>query len=155
MPLQHSWHACEKVGCDIANFLRKLWIKHHVIFVGNVTDCGKFFGHQGNISCRVDQLPSINHVPFFKDDNNNETNGWGPKLFCEIYHNWHISKSLFSAVRLQFQVNEVLNVADLAAITLTQGTATTDAGLTSTQTAITTIVTKLNEILQKSTINNC
>ena len=66
-----------------------------------------------------------------------------------------IGKSLFSAVRLQFQVNEVLNVADLAAITLTQGTATTDAGLTSTQTAITTIVNKLNEILQKPTISNC
>ena len=64
-------------------------------------------------------------------------------------------QKFIASVRLQFQVNEVLNVADLAAITLTQGTATTDAGLTSTQTAITTIVAKLNEILQKSTLNNC
>ena len=52
-----------------------------------------------------------------------------------------------------FQVNQVLNVGDLATQTLTQGAATTDAGLTSTQTTITAIVNKINEILQKSTLS--
>ena len=54
-----------------------------------------------------------------------------------------------------FQVNEVLNVADLAAHTITQGAATTDAGKTTTQAAITAIVNKINEIIKKSTISNC
>ena len=53
------------------------------------------------------------------------------------------------------QVNEVLNVADLAAHTITQGAATTDAGKTTTQAAITAIVNKINEIIKKSTISNC
>merc|ERR1712029_872230 len=53
------------------------------------------------------------------------------------------------------KVNEVLNVADLAAHTITQGAATTDAGKTTTQAAITAIVNKINEIIKKSTISNC
>jgi len=53
-----------------------------------------------------------------------------------------------------FQMNEVLNVADLATQTIAQGNAATDAKLTSVNAAITNIVNKLNEILQKST-NTC
>jgi len=52
------------------------------------------------------------------------------------------------------KMNEVLNVADLAAQTIAQGNAATDAKLTSVNAAITNIVNKLNEILQKST-NTC
>ena len=47
----------------------------------------------------------------------------------------------------------MLNVGDLATQTLSQGDATTNAGLTSTQTAITAIVAKINEIIQKSTLS--
>jgi len=53
-----------------------------------------------------------------------------------------------------FQMNEVLNVADLATQTIATGNAATDASLTSVNTAITNIVNKLNEILKKST-NSC
>ena len=61
----------------------------------------------------------------------------------------------YSAAGNWFQVNEVLNVADLAAHTITKGAATTDAGKTTTQAAITAIVNKINEIIKKSTISNC
>lgn len=50
------------------------------------------------------------------------------------------------------KINEMLNVADLSTQTLTQGTNAADAGLTSTQTAITAIVSKINEIIQKGTL---
>jgi len=43
-----------------------------------------------------------------------------------------------------FQMNEVLNVADLATQTIAQGNAATDAKLTSVNAAITNIVNKLN-----------
>ena len=57
-----------------------------------------------------------------------------------------MSSSLF----LHFQVNEILNVADLA--TQTVSGSTTTALLTSTQTAVTAIVNKINEILAKATL---
>ena len=53
---------------------------------------------------------------------------------------------------MQFQINEMLNVGDLATQTLTKGTNAADAGLTPTQAAITAIVNKINEILKKSTL---
>jgi len=62
-----------------------------------------------------------------------------------------IVKTIFNEC---FQMNEVLNVADLAAQTIAQGNAATDAKLTSVNAAITNIVNKLNEILKKST-NTC
>ena len=58
-----------------------------------------------------------------------------------------MSSSLF----LHFQVNEILNVADLA--TQTVSGSTTAALVTSTQTAVTAIVNKINEILKKSTLH--
>jgi len=51
------------------------------------------------------------------------------------------------------KINEMLNVGDLAKQTVTVGDASTNAGLTSTQTAITAIVAKINEIIQKSTLS--
>ena len=51
---------------------------------------------------------------------------------------------------LHFQVNEILNVADLATRTVS-GTDTATL-VTSTQTAVTAIVNKINEILAKSTL---
>merc|ERR1711878_85977 len=50
------------------------------------------------------------------------------------------------------KINEMLNVADLATQTVTVGDSSTNAGLTSTQTAITAIFAKINEILKKSTL---
>merc|ERR1711937_914491 len=50
------------------------------------------------------------------------------------------------------KINEMLNVGDLAKQTVTVGDSSTNAGLTSTQTAITAIVAKINEIIQKSTL---
>merc|ERR1712109_35157 len=50
------------------------------------------------------------------------------------------------------KINEMLNVPDLATQTLTKGTNAADAGLTTTQAAITAIVNKINEILKKSTL---
>ena len=47
----------------------------------------------------------------------------------------------------------MLNVGDLATQTVAVGDASTNAGLTSTQTAITAIVAKINEIIQKSTLS--
>ena len=46
----------------------------------------------------------------------------------------------------------MLNVGDLATQTVAVGDASTNAGLTSTQTAITAIVNKINEIIQKGTL---
>ena len=57
-----------------------------------------------------------------------------------------MSSSLF----LHFQVNEILNVADLATQTVS-GTDTATL-VTSTQTAVTAIVNKINEILAKATL---
>ena len=51
---------------------------------------------------------------------------------------------------LHFQVNEILNVADLA--TQTVSGSDVSAVVTSTQTAVTAIVNKINEILAKSTL---
>lgn len=51
------------------------------------------------------------------------------------------------------KMNDVLNVGDLAAQTLVEGSAATNAQLASTQTAITAIVNKINEMLQKSTLS--
>ena len=53
---------------------------------------------------------------------------------------------------IDIQINEMLNVADLATQTLSQGTNAADAGLTTTQAAITAIVNKINEIIQKGTL---
>merc|ERR1712156_344940 len=50
------------------------------------------------------------------------------------------------------KINEMLNVADLGTQTLTKGTNAANAGLTTTQAAITAIVNKINEILKKSTL---
>merc|ERR1712001_45792 len=50
------------------------------------------------------------------------------------------------------KINEMLNVGDLATQTLSKGDATTNAGLTSTQTAITAIVAKINELVPQSTL---
>ena len=52
---------------------------------------------------------------------------------------------------LHFQVNEILNVADLATQTVSGSSVT--AVVTSTQTAVTAIVNKINEILKKSTLH--
>ena len=54
---------------------------------------------------------------------------------------------------VSYQVNEILGVGDLATQTLAQGNAAPDASLTSVNTAITAIVAKINEILQKSTLS--
>jgi len=51
------------------------------------------------------------------------------------------------------KINDILNVGDLAAQTLVQGDAASNAQLASTQTAITAIVNKINEMLQKSTLS--
>ena len=56
-----------------------------------------------------------------------------------------------SSLYLHFQVNEILNVADLATQTVS-GTDTATL-VTSTQTAVTAIVNKINEILKKSTLH--
>jgi len=53
---------------------------------------------------------------------------------------------------VSYQVNEILGIGDLATQTLAQGNAAPDASLTSVNTAITAIVSKINEILQKSTL---
>ena len=53
----------------------------------------------------------------------------------------------------EFQVNNILGVSDLAAQTLAQGDAATNAGLATTQAAVTAIISKINEILQKSTVS--
>jgi len=51
------------------------------------------------------------------------------------------------------QVNEVLNVADMPTTTVVAAPTAANAQLASTQTAITAIVNKINEILQKSTLS--
>merc|ERR1711953_1159492 len=51
------------------------------------------------------------------------------------------------------KVNEVLNVADMPTTTVIAATTTTNAQLASTQTAITAIVNKINDILKKSTLS--
>ena len=53
---------------------------------------------------------------------------------------------------MSYQVNEILSIGDLATQTLAQGNAAPDASLTSVNTAITAIVSKINEILQKTTL---
>jgi hypothetical protein len=54
---------------------------------------------------------------------------------------------------LEHFIDLVDNVVDLAAQTLVEGSAATNAQLASTQTAITAIVNKINEMLQKSTLS--
>ena len=56
-------------------------------------------------------------------------------------------------VSIWFQVNEMLNVADLATQSVVAAPTAANAQLISTQTAITAIVNKINEILQKSTLS--
>jgi len=51
------------------------------------------------------------------------------------------------------QVSEVLNVADMPTTTVVAAPTAANAQLASTQTAITAIVNKINEILQKSTLS--
>merc|ERR1711923_370588 len=51
------------------------------------------------------------------------------------------------------KVNEVLNVADMPTTTVVAAPTATNAQLISTQTAITAIVNKINDILQKSTLS--
>jgi len=51
------------------------------------------------------------------------------------------------------KVNEVLNVADMPTTTVVAAPTAANAQLASTQTAITAIVNKINEILQKSTLS--
>jgi len=58
------------------------------------------------------------------------------------------------STHLCFQMNEVLNVADLATQTIATGAQGVDASLASVNAAITNIVNKLNEILKKGT-NTC
>jgi len=50
-------------------------------------------------------------------------------------------------------VNEVLNVADMPTTTVVAAPTAANAQLASTQTAITAIVNKINEILKKSTLS--
>jgi len=51
------------------------------------------------------------------------------------------------------KVNEVLNVADMPTTTVVAAPTAANAQLASTQTAITAIVNKINEILKKSTLS--
>jgi len=51
------------------------------------------------------------------------------------------------------KVNEVLNVADMPTTTVVAAPTAANAQLASTQTAITAIINKINEILKKSTLS--
>ena len=59
----------------------------------------------------------------------------------------------YSAAGNWFQVNEVLNVADLATQTVVAAPTAANAQLISTQTAITAIVDKINAIIQKTNLS--
>jgi len=52
-----------------------------------------------------------------------------------------------------FQVNEMLNVADLATQTVVAAPTAANAQLISTQSAITAIVDKINAIIQKTNLS--
>ena len=60
---------------------------------------------------------------------------------------------MFIKKMIWFQVNEMLNVADLATQTVVAAPTAANAQLISTQTAITAIVDKINAIIQKANLS--